>query len=307
MYERIFCCNDVKILVRTNEELILNSLILKFGEYYNDLSCDNHIDYVISYIVTSSIPNTKIRDCESGENCYNYIQGDEKEIKVYLPYYDSTKDNFIKRIFTTVYVKQFQKKNYCILHGACASKNGKGIIIIGKPGCGKTTLLLKLLESGYDYIANDRLAVKVDDKKTIVCGIPFSMGIIYDDIKGKIDIQDCYYIESINKIFIENKDVPVKFGINMFSKATIDCIILPIYDADSENTFMVSVKDNTKVILENIMLESAIPSQKSYLHDIIKVEYKIPSLKEIPTYEFNQGRITSEEIGQKIKRLGNLR
>ena len=121
MYNKEFGCNDIKILVNSNNKKVIDDLIDKYDDYY----CDNtgNIDYIINYIVGEPPKGAKkYLDCERGDDSYNYITGNENELTVYLPEYNSFKEAFAKRIFTTTFVKMFQEKGYVILHGACVAK-----------------------------------------------------------------------------------------------------------------------------------------------------------------------------------------
>lgn len=46
-----------------------------------------------------------------------------------------------------------------LVHAAAVSKNGKGVLIPAWKGMGKTALTIKLLKSGYEYLADDRVWV----------------------------------------------------------------------------------------------------------------------------------------------------
>ena len=59
-----------------------------------------------------------------------------------------------------------QKKLYQ-LHGAAVSKDGVGILMPGKSGQGKTTLSIHLLDSGFDFLSDDRCFLRDSDNNTI--------------------------------------------------------------------------------------------------------------------------------------------
>jgi HPr kinase/phosphorylase len=45
------------------------------------------------------------------------------------------------------------------IHGSCASRTGDAVLLIGPPGAGKSDLLLRLLASGFDMVADDRVDI----------------------------------------------------------------------------------------------------------------------------------------------------
>jgi HPr kinase/phosphorylase len=47
------------------------------------------------------------------------------------------------------------------VHGSCAVRGGAGVLLMGPPGSGKSDLLLRLLDRGFELVADDR--VEIDD------------------------------------------------------------------------------------------------------------------------------------------------
>lgn len=45
------------------------------------------------------------------------------------------------------------------LHGSCAARDGKGVLLTGPPGSGKSDLLLRLLSRGFSLVADDRVDI----------------------------------------------------------------------------------------------------------------------------------------------------
>lgn len=46
------------------------------------------------------------------------------------------------------------------VHASCAARHGQGVLLIGAPGSGKSDLLLRLLDSGFDLVADDRVDIE---------------------------------------------------------------------------------------------------------------------------------------------------
>lgn len=283
----VFTCYDTAVKINSESNKIIEYLIDMFSSYYH---IDNKIEADFELSFNIGIPNKYLYiDNEKGDYSVNYIIGNNKKIDIYLPYIDDFKLSFVKRIFTTTFVKTFQKKGYTILHGACAFKENKGIIITGEAGSGKTTLLQKLLFEGYGYVANDRLAIKNDGNNVIVCGIPFSMGIKCNDIRKRINSYSSYYIEEIQKLFLENKEVPKYFCVEMKSNIPLSIIVLCAYDKSFEGLKVYKISNLDERIKNNIMIENAIPEQKYYLHSIIGTYDRICDLSNLDGIELIQG------------------
>jgi HPr kinase/phosphorylase len=43
------------------------------------------------------------------------------------------------------------------IHASCAAREGHGVLLIGPSGSGKSDLLLRLLDRGFDLVADDRV------------------------------------------------------------------------------------------------------------------------------------------------------
>ena len=46
------------------------------------------------------------------------------------------------------------------LHASCAARDGAGVLLLGPSGSGKSDLLLRLLDHGFDLVADDRVVVE---------------------------------------------------------------------------------------------------------------------------------------------------
>jgi Coenzyme PQQ synthesis protein D (PqqD) len=56
-------------------------------------------------------------------------------------------------------------------HAACLLSSGKGLLVSGRPGAGKTTLAVHLMEAGFEYAADDIVLIAPDGRAT---GVPFA-------------------------------------------------------------------------------------------------------------------------------------
>ena len=46
------------------------------------------------------------------------------------------------------------------IHGSCASRDGAGVLVLGPAGSGKSDLVLRLLDRGFDLVADDRVEIE---------------------------------------------------------------------------------------------------------------------------------------------------
>lgn len=61
-----------------------------------------------------------------------------------------------------------------LVHAACLRRNGKSLLISGRPGAGKTTLSMRLGEAGLEYGGDDIVLIAPDGVAT---GVPFAPAI----------------------------------------------------------------------------------------------------------------------------------
>ncbi|WP_052401777.1 HPr kinase/phosphorylase [Muricoccus aerilatus] len=49
-------------------------------------------------------------------------------------------------------------------HGACAARQGIGVLLLGPPGSGKSDLLLRLMGEGWTLVADDQVLLRAEGK-----------------------------------------------------------------------------------------------------------------------------------------------
>ena len=304
MKKIVFECNEIKIGVNSNDDSLIYDLISKYGNYFK--LTNEKSDYNISYLVYENPIPLGNEFKEVNETEYNYVTSKDDNLYVFMKQYDKTKEDFTKRIFTNYYIKVLQKNGFVIMHGACVSKDDQAIIISGDKRCGKTTTLMNLLDRGYDFIANDRIAVKKINDQFIVQGIPFSMGIILEDalrypgfnIKNKkIQIDG-----DKKKVYVDSDDISKMFDVYSKSSGIVKGIITPKYEKHIENLDVSPTNDCVSILGDNIMFDNAIPEDKQFMHELIKVKYQHPNiLNEIPTFIVKQSAVTFDELDEFIK------
>ena len=46
-----------------------------------------------------------------------------------------------------------------LIHASCAARNGSGVLLTGPPGSGKSDLLLRLIDRGFQLVADDQVEI----------------------------------------------------------------------------------------------------------------------------------------------------
>lgn len=66
-----------------------------------------------------------------------------------------------------------------LLHASAVAVDGRGVLIVGRAGSGKTTLALALLALGAELVADDRVrVVRGDDGRPLVMPVPELAGLV---------------------------------------------------------------------------------------------------------------------------------
>lgn len=79
--------------------------------------------------------------------------------------------NQLNNIINAVFMKEMDERGYLICQTAGLILGGRGFVLAGRSGGGKTTTLLKLMERGGAFVSNDRLLVKRAGSGFEMCGI----------------------------------------------------------------------------------------------------------------------------------------
>jgi serine kinase of HPr protein (carbohydrate metabolism regulator) len=80
------------------------------------------------------------------------------------------------------------------IHASTVAKDGRGVIISGRSGSGKSDLSLRLIDRGFTLVSDDRTLVKRDQDRLIASAAPNIAGKL--EVRG-IGIVDMNYVENI--------------------------------------------------------------------------------------------------------------
>jgi hypothetical protein len=64
---------------------------------------------------------------------------------------------------------------FALLHGAALARNGHGFALAGAPGAGKSTLAAGLIAAGFEYLADDLVALSSPDAAIVPWPLPLSL------------------------------------------------------------------------------------------------------------------------------------
>ncbi|MBY0408065.1 MAG: HPr kinase/phosphatase C-terminal domain-containing protein [Rickettsiales bacterium] len=64
------------------------------------------------------------------------------------------------------------------VHGACVSVNGRGVLLLGDSGCGKSDLALRLIDAGAVLVADDQVLLREEAGVVLASPAPGLQGLL---------------------------------------------------------------------------------------------------------------------------------
>lgn len=213
-------------------------------------------------------------------------------------------------------------KGYLGVHSACVEKDNNGILFVAERNSGKTVCMLNLMNSGYNIVANDMVALKKNDDILIGYGIAQSASIRLSPSfceqkenekyvalaheKGII-IKNAEMLDG-NSLHIKDSELAKLNNVSQTIETPIKFIVRPCYDPTIDHLIMYkmqieqtreliysqykSLVHETSDFLTNLKLDG-IDEAERYKHfeDIIST----------PAYYCRQNERTTEEFVKKIE------
>lgn len=136
--------------------------------------------------------------------------------------------NMLVYVFETILSITIEHNGGIQLHGACCTYKGKGFIITGKSGGGKTTLMFNLLKKGGAFHSNDRVAVFRENEKYVAYSIPIPVNVPINMMRTLDKWKDTELVknaEDNSKIRFLVHEFDKLFEGNMVTRTEVDAIL----------------------------------------------------------------------------------
>jgi hypothetical protein len=112
----------------------------------------------------------------------------------------------MRYVFYTVFGTMFGFDGFEIIHAAAIALKEAGVLIVGSPGSGKTTLALSCMQyAGADHLADDVLFIGKEDQVVYMYAFPENIGIRSGsyDILGQLEFMQNPVKDERQKFFID--------------------------------------------------------------------------------------------------------
>lgn len=248
------------------------------------LSSDNHniVNYCIDYFKNffcCSIGDSNdimvsidILDFFSGGD--NYVLETEESFKLYVHRSDKKiiitnmeekNHRELMRLIREVFVYCVTlTKRCCFLHAACVANSDIAIAMIGDKFAGKTTMCLNFLNSGWNFISNDKLLLVKEEEDILCWGLPIALGIregtkqLFTEKLNdlEIDLKD-------NRYYLTPNQLLDRFNIEVANGQKLKMILMPYFCPEAKKVNITKITgDEARVFLKKQKLESIYSTSK---------------------------------------------
>jgi hypothetical protein len=127
-------------------------------------------------------------------------------------------------VFYMVIGAMFGYSGYEIIHAGAVALHDDGVLLVGSPGSGKSTLILSCLESGMSLLADDVLFLAKDDGLVRVYAFPEDIGVRKGTTKM---LAQAEYIQTLPSDMRQKRPVDVQryFGQQVVSSCPVRVIL----------------------------------------------------------------------------------
>ncbi|TQF04386.1 hypothetical protein E6W39_21890 [Kitasatospora acidiphila] len=149
-------------------------------------------------------------------------------------------ERYLMRVIREAALRCAQERGWAVFHAAAAAVGGRGVLLAGTSGAGKTTVLSALAAyAGADLIAADRAAV--DEEATHVLGVPLSVRIGSGTIGAlppaitadrRLAVPD--HLGPAGKAALTPAEFAGAFGVAVRESAPLALVVMPQLTADQQ-------------------------------------------------------------------------
>lgn len=211
-------------------------------------------------------------------------------------------DYHVLDLVREICVRKMENNGSLFMHGSTVELNNQGVLIIGVSGSGKSTMMLKLLESdlGNAFITNDRTFLTPNNQLSYF-PIPLHIGIGTINSSEKLlkYLRDMGKIERSNfrekylpadpekKIIIYPQNLSDAYDIPFKSNTNLGRIVIPSLQHDSHGTVELEEIHNPELLMENCFTPYDFETLRNHwvikraLSDVESKIYSAQRIKEI--------------------------
>ena len=128
---------------------------------------------------------------------------------------------------------------WLFVHAACAAFGSRGVALIGPKRTGKTTTLVSLVAAGWDFVTNDKAALKLRGEELIGRGFPVSAGVRPGTIEAlpKVfgtpvarEVLAGYAPDAGGRLVLSPRDLASLGGSRVRTECEVRAFVTPVFD-----------------------------------------------------------------------------
>lgn len=247
-----------------------------------------------------------------------------KRVAIILGSMDSFLKEDVFHLIRSVMCRSAEVQGYSIYHAAGVVLNGKGILIVGESGRGKTTTFLELIQAGSKPVSNDRVFIKDKDGPLQMHEWPSfvntSVGTIQKMPQMRHLLPENLTFDSLEELWHSKIKLPIEppdfcemFQVRYQPQHTIDLIVFPFLKP--EHTFStikpICIDEAYRLFEESCYT----PDDPAYLnwHRFVPLDSQVLRdqsqriterlLKEVPCFRLEGGPSLQDAVGLISKKL----
>jgi len=202
--------------------------------------CREYFDDYTQPACTVPFPTWAIRDrvCGLGQEPAYCADGTQREITILRREGENKKA--MRQIRDLVMLTDVQRGMAIFKGGAVVNNRGKGIVLIGEEGAGKTSLILESMlagESEYRFVTNSHVGVGMDGGRVIAHGYPMGIGVRMEPLCA-MSIKESQSYRSLasaikqeslgedGRYYLDPSEIRPYFGGRVVAQAPVDAIVI---------------------------------------------------------------------------------
>jgi hypothetical protein len=281
--------NEIKAQISFTHNLSITS---KFSQRSSNLSLNLLNERKIEKDFVSS---SRIFFNKTGVASYEILEG--STINIY-PYEHINAETLLYYGLQVPLGCAYAQNNKLVFHASVAEKGGKCFAFLGEPGAGKSSLLIKLIESGWNFISED------------ICIVDDSLNLYFIPSFPYIKLSNEVAKAHLDQLIATNIKTDIA-GRNTYqintSCMSLGGVLKSIFFLDwSQENNLYKPAESTRL---KLLLNYLVPSFQSKANDFHIDSYKkiLELIDSLPIYVLERPKsLASEDIQSTIDRLNSI-
>ena len=225
-----------------------------------------------------------------------------------------------------------ERSGWHYFHAACVAAGNRGIVLTGNKFSGKTTTLFNLLRSGWDFVANDKIAIGITDELPSVLGFPINLGVrdaTFDVLADQLPANlRSVWIDRLatrseqeragSRVYFSPREIAEMFSTKIASACRLTMFVLPEYDATVRRPSLEFLEPSSaiKVLFQQHLSGlSSIEPEQAFLQRMLPGGPEPDSIaadftkqlemicRETPCYRLRQNERVNDRVDQLLRSL----